>query len=64
MITLLNQYQFYKFSFLIIELLWATKALLLPSFYLTSCFPNPPPPTTRIPIFQMNQIDLLGFFFY
>ncbi len=36
MTILSTQYQSYKVFFLIIEILWAMKALLLPSFHLTS----------------------------
>jgi hypothetical protein len=36
MTTLSTQYQSYKIIFLIIEILWATKALLLSSFRLAS----------------------------
>jgi hypothetical protein len=36
MTILSTQYQSYKVFFLIIEVLWATKALLLPSFRLAS----------------------------
>jgi hypothetical protein len=38
MTTLSTQYQSYKVLFLIIEVLWATKAILLPSFHLA--FPS------------------------
>jgi len=42
MTTLLTKYQSYKVLFLIIEVLWATKALLLPSFHLASPSLHPP----------------------
>ncbi len=42
MTTLSTHYQSYKVFFLIIKVLWATKALLLPSFDLTSPFLHPP----------------------
>jgi hypothetical protein len=38
MTTLSTQYQSYKVFFLIIKILWATKALLLPNFCLASPF--------------------------
>ncbi len=44
MTTLSNQFQSYKAIFLIIEVLWATKALLLPSFCLAFPSLNPPTP--------------------
>jgi hypothetical protein len=43
--TLSTQYQSYKVIFLIIKVLWAMKALLLPSFYLASPSLPPPMPT-------------------
>jgi hypothetical protein len=42
MTTLSTQYQSYKIFFLIIEVLWATKALLLPIFCLASPSLHPP----------------------
>jgi hypothetical protein len=45
MTTLSTQYQSYKVLFLIIEVHWATKALLLPSFHLTFPSLHPPMPT-------------------
>jgi hypothetical protein len=42
MTTLSTQYQFYKKHFMIIEVLWETKASLLPSFSFTSPFLHPP----------------------
>jgi hypothetical protein len=42
MTTLSNQYQSYKILLLIIEVFWATKTLLLPSFPLASPSQNPP----------------------
>jgi hypothetical protein len=44
MTTLSTQYQSYKVLFLIIEVLWATKALLLLSFHLVFPFLHPPTP--------------------
>jgi hypothetical protein len=44
MTTLSTQYQSYKVFFLIIEVLWVTKALLLPSFHLVSPSLHPPAP--------------------
>jgi hypothetical protein len=46
MTTLSTQYQSYKLLYLIIEVLWATKALLLPSFCLVS--PSLHPPTLAL----------------
>jgi len=42
MTTLSTQYQSYKVVSLIIEVLWATKALLMSSFRLASLFLHPP----------------------
>ncbi len=44
MTSLSTQYQSYKVFFLIIKVLWATKALLLPRFCLASSL-QPPAPT-------------------
>jgi hypothetical protein len=46
MTTLLTQYQSYKVLFLIIEVLWVTKVLLLPSFHLAA--PSLHPPTLAL----------------
>jgi hypothetical protein len=45
MTTLSTQYQSYKVLFFIIEVLWATKALLLPNFGLAFPSLHPPTPT-------------------
>jgi hypothetical protein len=45
MTTLSTQYQSYKILLLIIKVLWATEALLLPSFHLASPFLHPLVPT-------------------
>jgi len=49
--TLSTQYQFYKVLFLIIEVLWATKALLLPIFRLVS-------PSLHPPTFALISMDV------
>ncbi len=58
MTSLSTQYQYYKVLFLIIEVLWATNALLLRSFCLTSPSLHPPTPTLISMDATMNSFHI------